>query len=99
MDLTYLFAKLTRNFMVDLIVVEAKDRVCRLPTLPRLLYSSAEGCARVVGGYMSVRPRLVCGLLLFDSCEEKGGKDVRYIKLPSTFDHPSPSCDNFTGLG
>ena len=41
--------------------------------------------ARVVGGYMSVRVRLVCGLLLFVSCE--GGKDVRHIKLPSTLDH------------
>ena len=41
--------------------------------------------ARVVSGYMSVRVRLVCGLLLFVSCE--GGKDVRHIKLPSTFDH------------
>ena len=38
-------------------------------------------------GYMSVR--LVCGLLLFVSCEggKEGGKDVRHIKLPSTFDH------------
>ena len=37
--------------------------------------------ARVVGGYMSVRVRLVCGLLLFVSCEEKGGKDVRQLAL------------------
>ena len=52
---------------------------------PFILVGGARVRQKSVGGpgcYMSVR--LVCGLLLFVSCE---GKDVRHIKLPSTLDH------------